>query len=93
VRWGVVEDAADSHEHAIEVVEDFVVPKGKDTIAVSREFRRAAIVSILRERVLAAIEFGGELRLWTGEVDDALADRMLATKFPCGESVAQRVPE
>ena len=88
MRWGVVENTADGREHAVEVVEDVVVPEAKDTVTVSCELVSAAVIGIFIDRVLATVEFNDEFCLRTGEVDDAVADRVLAAKFPCGEALA-----
>jgi len=88
VRWGVVEDSADGYEHALKIVEHVVVPETNDTVAVSSEFRCAAIIRVLIARMLTAIDLDCELRFRAGEVDDAPADGVLAAKFPCGEALA-----
>jgi hypothetical protein len=82
VRWGVVEGEADRFEDAIEIVEHVIVPEAKHTISAVGEFQGAAIVCGLAERMLAAVELDGELCSRTRKIDDAAADRMLASKFP-----------
>jgi hypothetical protein len=87
VRWGVVENSANGSEHAVEIVEDVVIPETEDAVAVSIEFGSALVIRFFLYSVLAAIELDRELRLPARKVDDAPADRMLAAEFPCGEAL------
>jgi hypothetical protein len=47
----------------------------------------------LFKRVLAAIKFDSQLRLWARKIDNALPNWMLAPELPENELFAQCVPE
>jgi hypothetical protein len=82
VRWGAVEGEADRLEHAIQIVENVIVPEPKHAIAALTQFRATAMIRILTEHVLVTIKLDGELCLRTCKIDDARANGMLASKFP-----------
>jgi hypothetical protein len=80
-------------QHAIEIIENLVVPKSDDAIAMRRKLGTAPLVCRHLLAMLAAIEFDHQLARGTGKVGDASADRMLTTKLPWRKALAQATPQ
>ena len=77
-------------QHAIGVRQQFVVAEPQDAIAQGLQQVRTCRVSGSAKGVLSAVEFNDQPCLWTAEVYDVHADRMLPTEF-CALDLA--VPE
>jgi hypothetical protein len=71
---------------------DVIVPEADYAIAGTRDLQGAGSVFLLLLRVLAAVEFNGELTTGTGEIDDVRSDRMLPPKAVLGWKLAQSWP-
>lgn len=93
MRWRRFQLAVDRLEHGDQILYSIIIPKPDDAIAVGRQFDGALFVGRDLVRMLAAIELDDELLFGTGEVRDAVADRMLAAEFVVGEAVAEGAPE
>jgi hypothetical protein len=72
---------ADLLDNAVQMGQDFVVPKAEDTI--SELAKRSSPHFIMRSLncMLAAIELNDELLLWTAEVSDVVCDRVLPAEL------------
>jgi hypothetical protein len=93
VRWGCFKFAAYRLQHAVEIVENLIVPKPDDAVAVTRELGAALIVCVHPLRMLTAIELDDQLAGRAGEIGDTSSDRMLPPKLPRLDALAQGAPE
>src|SRR5579862_5714473 len=82
VRWGNLQYLTQDLDHAVEVVDDLIVPEADHAIAVSGQLGGARRVGLPMRGVLAAVELDRQLQRGTGEVDDTPADRMLPPELP-----------
>jgi hypothetical protein len=91
--WGRFELAANRFQHAVEIIENIVIPKPDDTIAMKYQFGAASVVRVHSLGMLTAIEFDDELARGASEIRNTASDRMLPAKLPGDDALAQRSPE
>jgi hypothetical protein len=81
-------------EHAIEILEHFVVPKPEDEVTTRFQILGSTRILLSLLVVLAAVEFDDELRVWATEIDDKSVQRHLAPELQTAKpSVAQSKPQ
>ena len=86
--------AHDLFKNAIDVLQDFVVPKPQDEITAVFEVLGPARVLLPLFNVLATIKLDDQLCSWTAEIDDKSVERHLSPKFQAAEAVvAQLEPQ
>jgi hypothetical protein len=83
----------DRIEHDDQILRYIIIPKSENAIAVRCEFGGALFVSRDLVGVLAAVQLDDESLLGTGEIGDAIADRMLAAELVVGKAVVEGAPE
>ena len=94
MRWGrILQCMTNRLKHAIEIVYHIPIPKTDNTIAISRQFSATESIGGDSLSMLSAIEFDHEVSRWTREIGNALADRVLAAKFPSPQTLFQCVPQ
>ncbi len=71
----------DQFEHAVHFGKHLVVPESQHLEAGVLEESRTDLVHCDRLRVLAAIEFDDKFSIQAHEIDDVIAERVLASKF------------
>jgi hypothetical protein len=80
-------------EHALEALQNLIVPEANDAITADRQRRGSRVVSPYLYPVLAPIDFNDELADRASEVDDVFADRMLTAKANVRKLLAKRPPQ
>ena len=94
MRWGRrFEGAGDRLQYAVEIVENIIVPKADDAVAVTRKLGTTSFISIRLRAMLTAIELDHELARRAGKIGDPLSDWMLSPKLPRYDAFAQGSPE
>jgi len=93
VRWGLPECQEYGLEDPVEIVDDLIVPEPDDPIEVTGELGRTLGVGVLLRGMLAAVQFDRQFPRWTGEVNNAASDRMLATELPRQARGSQNPPQ
>ena len=81
-----------SQDHAVGVLEDFVVPEADDLITVGLDHSRAGCVGGAA-RMLAAIDFDHQLQPAAGEIGDGTSDLKLARELDAQLARAQSRPQ
>src|SRR3546814_19879499 len=71
---------ADHLEHAIQVLENLIVPETQDSEAAAFEPLRSCCVIILAVAVLATIELDNQTHIVAGEIGPEAAERHLAAQ-------------
>jgi hypothetical protein len=83
----------DACQHPLKILQYLVVPESDDLKSVSLETRGASrvLASFVIIGVLAAINFDDEPALQATEIDDVIADRVLAAKLCAFEAFRTKV--
>lgn len=91
MRWVLsFQFAANRIHHAVQIAQDFVIPKSDGAIAISCQLGAAVRVSITD--VLSAIQLDDQFAGYAREIHDGVADRMLPSEFPWPTACAERIP-
>ncbi len=93
VRWGILQRQPDRSQYAFDVFKHLAIPESDDAIAPLRQHGAAKCVRVLLSTVLASVKLDSELARWTGNIDNPLANRMLAAKFPLRTILPQNEPK
>jgi len=69
-------------EHTLQIAEDIVVPVSDDDDFLLRKKTRATVIcSLSLHGMLPTIEFNGERKAWTVEIQREWTDRMLSSEL------------
>ena len=94
VRWGIIQQRpSDRLYNSLEVLNHIIIPKANDAITTARQLAATQCIGISPFAMLPAVKLNSQLACRTGEIDHALADRMLAAKFPLGTFLPQCGPK
>jgi hypothetical protein len=93
VRWGCFQLAIDRLEHRSQILRHIIIPKTDNAITVTGDLKTTLLVSGLLIGMLAPIEFDDEFLFRAGEIGNAIADRMLSTKFVERQALAECTPQ
>src|SRR5437879_5491812 len=84
----------DAPQHAIDIVDDVIVPESYDTPPVALEPSGATIVALDLGRMLSAVDFDDEGMVPADEVGDKRTDRHLPAEFePEQTTIPQSEPD
>jgi len=93
VKWGRHNCQPDCFQNAVDVFKDVVVPESNDTVTAIGQLSATQGIRALSFAMLTAIKLDSQLVYWTGKINYALADRMLAAKFPLWALIPQDAPK
>jgi hypothetical protein len=84
----------DRFEHAVEILDDIVVPEAQDAESRLLQQARATPIFLGSRRVLATVQLDDELLLMANEIGCEAEDRFLSTELRVVElAIAQAAPQ